>query len=69
MNAPTASAMLNPPAAPAVASTAAPGVDHATMIGFLSHSDGSAVHSPMPTPSANIHDAICIGVALNASAA
>jgi hypothetical protein len=35
MNAPTASAMLKTPARPAVASTAAPGVDQATITGFL----------------------------------
>ena len=35
INAPTASPILNPPATLAVASTAAPGVDHATMMGFL----------------------------------
>jgi hypothetical protein len=63
MKAPTASAMLNPPASPAVASTAAPGVDQATMTGLRSHSDGSKVHRPMPSPSAHIHEVICAGVA------
>lgn len=69
MNAPTASFIENPPASPAVANTAAPGVDQATMTGFLSHSEGSAEHSPMPSPSAHIQDVICAGVAPNTCAA
>jgi hypothetical protein len=56
-------------ASPAVASTAAPGVDQATITGFLSHSEGTSEHSPMPMPSAHIHEAISAGVALKASAA
>ena len=63
MKAPTASAMLKPPSKPAVASTAAPGVDHATITGLRNHSDGTSEHSPMPSPSAHIHDVICAGVA------
>ena len=72
MKAPTASFMVKPaapPAAPAVASTAAPGVLQATITGFFSHSEGIIEHKPMPMPSAHIHDAISSGVALNASAA
>ena len=74
MNAPTASAMGNPAplavaATPADASTAAPGVLHATMTGWRSHSEGSAEHRPMPSPSAHIQDVICAGVAPNACAA
>ena len=53
MNAPTACAMVNPsPARPAVASTAAPGVDQAIITGLRSHKDGSTVHRPMPRPRA-----------------
>ena len=63
MKAPTASAIENPPVSPAVASTAAPGVLQATMTGFFHHSEGSSVHSPMPSPSAHIHEAIMSGVA------
>ena len=69
MKAPIASAMLNPPASPAVASTAAPGVDHATMTGLRSHSDGTSEHRPMPKPSAHIHEVTCAGVAWKACAA
>ena len=65
----TASAMPNPPAAPALANTAAPGVLQATMTGFFRIRDGTAVHRPMPSPSAHIHELICAGVAPNASAA
>ena len=63
MNAPTASPMEKLPAAPAVASTAAPGVDQATITGLRSNSDGTREHRPMPKPSAQIHDVICAGVA------
>ena len=52
-----------------VASTAAPGVDQATMTGLRSHSDGSKEHRPMPRPSAHIHEVICAGVAWKACAA
>ena len=69
MNAPTASAMENPPARPAVASTAAPGVDQATITGFLRISEGMAEHRPMPRPRAHIQEVICAGVAWNACAA
>jgi len=69
MKAPTASAMLKPPAAPAVASTAAPGVLQATITGFFRISEGTALHRPMPMPSAHIQEVICSGVAPNASAA
>ena len=63
MKAPTASPMVNPPMAPAVASTAAPGVDQATITGFLRIREGTSEHSPMPMPSAHIHEAISAGVA------
>ena len=69
MNAPVACAMSKPPATPAVASTAAPGVLHATITGWRHHSDGSSVHSPMPRPSAHIHELICAGVAPSTVAA
>jgi len=55
--------------APAVASTAAPGVLQATITGFLSHSEGKTVHNPMPRPRAHIHEAIISGVACRACAA
>ena len=61
--------MLKLPPIPAVASTAAPGVDHATITGLRSHSDGTSEHSPMPSPSAHIQEVICAGVAWNACAA
>ena len=61
--------MLNPPAIPAVASTAAPGVDQATMTGLRNHSEGTSEHKPMPRPSAHIQDVICAGVAWKAFAA
>jgi hypothetical protein len=67
--APTASAMVKPPARPALASTAAPGVLQATITGFLHHSEGSRVHRPMPRPSAHIQDAMTAGVAPKAWAA
>ena len=69
MKAPTASAMEKPPASPAVANTAAPGVDQATMTGWRSSSEGTSEHSPMPSPSAHIHEVICAGVAPKACAA
>ena len=52
-----------------MANTAAPGVLQATITGFLSTSEGSAEHSPMPRPSAHIHELICSGVAPSAVAA
>ena len=61
--------MPNPPATPAVASTAAPGVLQATITGWRSHSEGSTLHSPMPRPSAHIHEASWAGVAPSAVAA
>ena len=64
--APTASAMDRPPASAAEATTAAPGVDQATITGLRSQRDGSAVHSPMPRPRAQIQEVICSGVADNA---
>ena len=64
-----ASAMEKPPAMPAVASTAAPGVLQATMTGCLRMSEGMAEARPMPSPSAHIHEVICAGVAPNACAA
>lgn len=69
MNAPVACAMPKPPATPAVASTAAPGVLHATITGWRNHSEGSSVHSPMPRPSAHIHELICAVLAPSAVAA
>jgi hypothetical protein len=56
-------------ATPADASTAAPGVLHATMTGWRSHREGKAEHRPMPNPRAHIHEVICAGVAPNACAA
>ena len=69
MNAPTASPMENPPATPAVANTAAPGVDHATITGLRSTRDGTSEHSPIPRPSAQIQEVIWAGVAPNPWAA
>jgi len=69
MNEPTASGMENPPLMPAVARTAAPGVLQATMTGLRSSSEGTAVHSPMPSPRAHIQELICAGLAPNARAA
>ena len=69
IKAPTASAMLKPPATPAAASTAAPGVDQATITGLRSSSEGTAQHRPMPQPRAHIHELICAGVAPKAWAA
>ena len=63
MKAPTASCMEKPPNAPALASTAAPGVLQATITGFFSHSEGTIEHRPIPIPSAHIHEAIISGVA------
>ncbi len=63
MKAPTASAMLKPPDSPALASTAAPGVDQATITGLRSNNDGTREHSPMPSPRAHIQEVICAGVA------
>ena len=61
--------MLKLPVALAVASTAAPGVLHATITGLRSHSEGTSVHKPMPSPSAHIQEAMTAGDAPNASAA
>ena len=61
--------MPKPPATPAVASTAAPGVLQATITGFFSHSEGPSVHRPMPRPSAHIQELISAGVAPSAVAA
>ena len=69
MNAPTASPIVNPPAKPALASTAAPGVLQATITGWRSHSDGKAVVNPMPIPIAHSHEANISGVAPKDSAA
>ena len=69
MKAPTASAMEKTPASPAVASTAAPGVLQATMTGWRKMRDGTAVHRPMPSPSAHIQEVSCSGVAPKACAA
>ena len=69
MKAPMPSAMLKPPASAAVATTAPPGVDQATITGFFRISDGISVHSPGPMPMAQIHDVTCAGVAPSACAA
>ena len=63
MKAPMASPMEKPPARPAVANTAAPGVDQATMTGMRKISEGTSEQSPMPRPSAQIQEVICSGVA------
>ncbi len=68
-NAPIASFMEKPPARPALASTAAPGVLQAIITGCFKSSDGMADVRPMPSPSAHIHEVICSGVAPNACAA
>jgi hypothetical protein len=54
---------------PATASTAAPGVLQAIITGLRHHSEGSAEASPMPMPSAHIHEAAISGVAPKACAA
>ena len=64
-----ASPIEKPPASPAVASTAAPGVDQATITGWRRMSEGTSEHRPMPKPRAHIHEVICPGVAPNAWAA
>ena len=69
MKAPTASAMEKPPASPAAARTAAPGVDQATITGLRSSSEGSAQHKPIPQPSAHIQELICAALAPKACAA
>ena len=69
MKAPTASPMPNPPFAPALASTAAPGVLQATITGWRSHNEGSSEPRPMPRPSAHIQEAVCAGDAPSACAA
>ena len=69
MKAPTASFIVKPPARPALASTAAPGVLQATITGLRNHSEGTSVHRPMPRPIAHIHEAITAGVAPKACAA
>ena len=60
MNAPVAAGSDTPCVA---ASSAAPGVDHAVSTGWRYQSDRPMLVSPVPTPSAHIHDVICAGVA------
>jgi hypothetical protein len=58
-----------PPAKPAVAKTAAPGVLQAIMTGLRNHKEGIKLHKPIPKPNAHIHDVSCSGLALKARAA
>ena len=58
--APVASAKLRPLLA---AIKAAPGVDHAVSTGWRAHSERPIDVAAMPKPSAQIHDAICCGLA------
>ena len=67
MKAPTASASGTP--APAVTSSAAPGVDQAVSTGMRYHRLRPALVNPMPMPSAHSHDAVTSGVAPSAAAA
>ena len=60
-NAPIACGRLTP--ARLVTSSAAPGVDHATMTGCLYQRDKPKVHKPMPKLSAPIQEPICAGLA------
>ena len=69
MKAPTAWPIEKPPARPALASTAAPGVLQATMTGFLRSSEGTAVVRPMPMLMAQIQEASISCVAPKACAA
>ena len=67
MKAPTACAIGTP--TPAVTSSAAPGVDQAVSTGCRYHRLRPRLVQPMPRPSAQIHDAVCAGVAPSAAAA
>ncbi len=64
--APTASPIATPLLP---ASRAAPGVDHAVSTGCRVASDRPIDVTPMPRPSAHIHDVACAGVAPSACAA
>jgi len=55
--------------APAVTSSAAPGVDQAVSTGWRYHRLRPRLVPPMPKPSAQIHEADCAGVAPKAAAA
>ena len=52
-----------------VTSTAAPGVDQAVTTGIFQRSDRPMQVTPMPMPSAHIHEAVCAGVASSVCAA
>ncbi len=52
-----------------MASSAAPGVDHAVSTGWRYHRLSPALVSPMPRPRAQIHELVCAGVAPSAAAA
>jgi hypothetical protein len=67
MKAPTASAIGTP--APAVTSNAAPGVLQAVSTGMRYFRLRPRLVRPMPRPSAQIHEAVCAGVAPRAAAA
>ena len=69
MNAPMASPMLKCPVAPALAKTAAPDELQATITGLRSHSEGTSVVKPIPSPMAQSHEASISGVAPKDSAA
>ena len=58
-----ASPMLKLPVAPALANTAAPDELQATITGLRSHSEGTSVVKPMPSPMAHSQDASISGVA------
>jgi len=65
--APTACSIGTP--TPALTSSAAPGVLQAVSTGLRVHSDSPAEVTPMPRPSAHIHDTVCACVAPSAAAA
>ena len=67
--APIASGSVTPVAAAPVASTAAPGVDHAVSTGCRQRSDKTMLVSPMPRHRAHSQEVVCAGVAPSADAA
>jgi enoyl-[acyl-carrier protein] reductase I len=69
INAPTAWPMVKPPASPALAKTAAPGVLQATITGLRIINDGMAVVRPMPMLIAQTQEANISCVAPKACAA
>ena len=69
INAPTAWPMVKPPAKPALANTAAPGVLQATITGLRIINDGMAVVRPIPMLMAQTQEASISCVAPNACAA